>query len=92
MSLGQTNAMLRYPNQGIGLDTGYDPNVGNQNVFYEPLLLGTVSLWSGVGVPTLGGNKGDLYIRQDGTHAGTSVIYQCTASGLSGAATWAGIV
>ena len=47
---------------------------------------GNVQIWAGIGAPTIGGQVGDIYFRQDG---GTSVIYVCTVAGAAGAATWA---
>ena len=41
---------------------------------------------SGIGAPALGGNVGDMYIRQDG--ADGSWIYRGTVAGIAGAATW----
>lgn len=49
---------------------------------------GNVQMWAGIGAPTIGGQVGDIYFRQDG---GTSVIYVCTVAGVAGSATWATI-
>lgn len=49
-----------------------------------------ITQYGGHGVPTIGGNVGDLYWRDDGS-AGT-YLYRCTVAGGAGAATWGGIL
>jgi hypothetical protein len=49
-----------------------------------------ITQYGGHGVPTIGGNVGDLYWRDDGG-AGT-YLYRCTVAGGGGAATWVGIL
>lgn len=79
-----------YPNQALGIDFETDSRQGAINSLSEPLKIGTVIFWSGAGVPTIGGNVGDFYIRSD--PAGDSTyFYRCTVAGAAGAATWAAI-
>lgn len=85
-----------YPNQLLGTDPVTDTNVGTGNKFSAPMKLATAAgvggIWlqSGAGVPAVGGNIGDLYIRSD--PAGDSTyLYRCTVAGVAGVATWAAI-
>jgi len=83
-----------YPNQLLDLDIVTDANAGTINNLSSPIRLNTGNahgaiLNSGTGVPAVGGNVGDLYIRIDGTDA--TYFYRCTVAGAAGAATWAAI-
>lgn len=86
-----------YPDQFLGLDTLTDANAGAVNIANAPVKLNTGSLLakastagailsSGTGVPSIGGNVGDLYIRIDG--AETTYFYRCTVAGAANVATW----
>jgi len=79
-----------FPNQALGFDAYTDANAGTVNQIASPLRIGSATgsiiLWSGTGVPTIGGNVGDLYIRQDGSE--TTYFYRCTVAGAAGSATW----
>lgn len=81
-----------YPSQLLGIDAVTDTNAGAVNMLSSPLKLATNAgaagaiLNSGSGVPAIGGNVGDLYIRTDG--AETAYFYRCTVAGAAGAATW----
>lgn len=82
-----------YPSQLLGLEAVNDTNAGAVNAIASPLKLNTASgatgaiLSSGTGVPAIGGNVGDLYIRTDGVEA--TYFYRCTVAGAAGLATWA---
>lgn len=82
----------QYPNQLLGLEGVADGNAGAVNQTSAPLKLATNAgatgavLNSGSGVPAVGGNVGDLYIRTDGAEA--TYFYRCTVAGAAGAATW----
>ena len=79
-----------YPNQSMGIEYVQDANVGAVNQMGVPLQLGTWSLQAGSGVPAVGGNVGDLYVRTN--PAGDSTyLYRCTVAGAAGAATWVAI-
>lgn len=82
-----SNTPYEYPNQLLGVDPANDTNQGAVNSFPKPIKVGTCILWSGAGVPAIGGNVGDLYIRTDG--AETTYFYRCTVAGAAGVATWA---
>ena len=81
-----------YPNQLLGMENYTDTNAGVVNAVSAPVRLATnagaagATLNSGSGVPTIGGNVGDLYIRTDG--AEVTYFYRCTVAGAAGAATW----
>ncbi len=77
-----------YPNQGSGIDLASDANQGAVNVLAEPLKIGTCIIWAGSGVPAIGGNLNDLYIRTDAGASETAYFYRCTVAGAAGAATW----
>lgn len=81
-----------YPNQLLGLDSLNDTNQGAVNNLASPLKLqvgsgGGVILTSGPGVPTIGGNLNDLWIRSDASGE-TAYFYRCTTAGVAGAAVW----
>ncbi len=85
-----------YPNQFLGFDAVNDTNAGAVNQVGSPIKLATnvgatgAILNSGVGVPAIGGNVGDLYIRTN--PAGDSTyFYRCTTAGVAGAAVWSAI-
>ena len=86
-----------YPNQLLGVEVVQSANAGAVNVVHAPFKLDTVAgapgviLNSGTGVPGVGGNVGDVYVRKDFSGANTW-IYQCTVAGAAGAATWVGKV
>lgn len=40
------------------------------------------------GVPSLGGNVGDIYVRSTDAPSVAALIYRCTVAGIAGAATW----
>lgn len=80
----------QYPNQLLGIDFATDANHGSFNSFASAARIGTCTLWSGTGAPTIGGAVGDLYIRTDA--AGDSTyFYRCTVAGAAGVATWAAV-
>lgn len=80
-----------YPNQLLGNDFVNDANQGSVNQFSEPIQFKDgATIYSASGVPSIGGNVGDLYIRTNA--AGDSTyFYRCTVAGVAGAATWAAI-
>ena len=86
-----------YPNQFLGLDAVQDTNAGACNQFSSPIKFSTAAgvggaiVNSGSGVPTIGGNVGDLYFRTDFSGANT-LIYVCSVAGAAGLATWVGKV
>ena len=88
MSSGQSAE--EYPNQLLGVETVNDTNAGAVNAVASPLKLNTAGgatgaiLNSGAGVPAIGGNVGDLYLRTDGSE--TTYFYRCTVAGAAGAA------
>lgn len=68
-----------------------DTNQGAIDSVAVPLKLGSgVILASGTGVPTIGGNVGDFYVRKDPASDAT-YFYRCTVAGTAGNATWAAI-
>lgn len=85
----------QYPGQLLGIEVVQNTNAGAVNTFAAPVKLNTLAgaagaiLNSGSGVPAIGGNVGDLYIRTDGADA--TYFYRCTVAGAAGAATWAAI-
>lgn len=83
-----------YPNQGIGVETVTDTNLGTVMQLGNHVQIGTgmVAFCSGAGAPTIGGNKGDLYFRSDTPSSNNQRIYICTVAGTAGHATWVGIV
>lgn len=83
-----------YPNQLLGVDVVQDTNQGAVNLMASPLKLqvgagtpGGVIITSGPGVPTIGGNLNDLWVRSDATLE-TAYFYRCTTAGVAGAAVW----
>ena len=87
-----TQSDEEYPNQLLGVDNVQDTNAGAVNGVSSPIKLNTVAgaagaiLNSGTGVPAVGGNIGDLYLRTDG--AESTYFYRCTTAGVAGAAVW----
>lgn len=73
--------ILWQSNGGVALEKVQNPALGTP---------GYLTLYSGHGVPTIGGNLNDGYFRQDG--AGGSWLYRCTGAGVAGVATWAAMV
>lgn len=79
-----------YPNQAMGIDFVQDANAGAVNQLNNPLQIGTWTLSAGTNAPTIGGNVGDLYVRQN--PAGDSTyLYRCTTAGTAGNAIWAAV-
>ena len=67
----------------VGYSTTFSTGIG---IHAATVTAGAVTLSSGNGAPTIGGNVGDMYIRKDGGDG--SWIYRCTVAGAAGAATW----
>ena len=79
-----------YPNQKLGIDFVTDTNQGAVNDCASPLKIGTCIVMAGAGVPSIGGNVGDLYINTSAANDQT-YFYRCTTAGTAGNAVWAAI-
>lgn len=74
-----------------GLSAVSNTNAGTVQKSPSGIQLGSGSiLSSGTGVPAIGGNIGDLYVRKDPASDAT-YFYRCTVAGTAGNATWAAI-
>jgi hypothetical protein len=85
----------QYPNQLLGLSAVTNANAGAINKTEAPLRVNTNAatyglgaiINSGSGVPVIGGNLNDLWIRTDAV-AETAYFYRCTTAGVAGSAVW----
>jgi hypothetical protein len=77
----------QYPNQAMGMDFYTDANTGTTNAFSSPIRLNGCTLSAGAGLPTIGGNVNDLYIKTDAAGE-TTYFYRCTTAGTAGNAVW----
>jgi hypothetical protein len=84
---GETG-LNQYPNQALGLDFYTDAQVGTVNNAASPMRITGCTITAGAGVPVIGGNLNDLYIRTDAAGE-TTYFYRCTTAGAAGAAVWA---
>lgn len=79
---------------GAGITDATNANVGAVIVLAVPLQLGTGGpiIQAGSGIPAVGGNVGDMFVRSDGDAAADTYLYECTVAGAAGAATWTALV
>lgn len=94
-----------YPNNFLGLSPVTGTHIGPSNRLAAPLKLDTgavggngsngaigASLQSGSGVPNCGGEVGGIYFRTDTPSTSNQRVYICTVAGVTGGATWVGIL
>lgn len=75
-----------------GTTFAYITGHGNMYLSGDLHLNNATTMSSGSGSPTIAGTAGDYYFRTDAPTTSDERIYICTATGVAGSATWAGIV